>query len=544
MSAEVSDDAPPSDARSAPTETLRSTTSARVEKANRGLYLRFLLLLPVKSVLMLSFRWIGPYSPWIEDTTGVSEVDVSYIATVNSLLYALSPSLASLPVFQRFGHAKAFLVASGLSGVLLLVNGFPERPTYALLFTTLSVQGILGGFGTSTLNLAVSNEAPPAVLGRMIGMVELSWGLASLLGFPAVGLLLSVSSRAFFFGLSVFSFAIVGLNVVLQPRLLKMMQGSPYQYEATLEDDKEQCRLNEDSQHSSVDSQEASDSVAAQNAFWPRDGDSASEVDLDAVSEPQAAQGTARAWLHSFCRREILAFVTLATAVSSTGGAFFIIIGSWMEDQFSLTTKQFAAVSIVVGVAELMSEACVTLVSDKLGAYRAIVLGSGTNILCYTCMIFVEHMSHVWEGALLIFLIVFFFEFAIVNTFAAAVYSEDPTLLSSRLKVAVTSVATGAGLSIGSLVGAVLWSQAQGVGIGLFGVCCNVLCVLMVFLNWNHFEMYDPTAAKASSELALQQVDVELKGMDEIDGEKVSAQTGDSSTESVLDISKAPDETA
>ena len=81
--------------------------------------------------------------------------------------------------------------------------------------------------------------------------------------------------------------------------------------------------------------------------------------------------------------------------------------------------------------------------------------------------------------------------------------------------MAITSIATGSGLSLGALTGAAVWQAAEGLGLGLLGIGCNVFAILMILFNWKHFEMFDPKAVKETPGVSLKQATVELCGVND-----------------------------
>jgi predicted MFS family arabinose efflux permease len=51
-----------------------------------------------------------------------------------------------------------------------------------------------------------------------------------------------------------------------------------------------------------------------------------------------------------------------------------VVYGAWMEDRFGMTVTSLGAITLLFGVAELVAELGVALLSDRLGKRRAVAL--------------------------------------------------------------------------------------------------------------------------------------------------------------------------
>jgi MFS family permease len=143
------------------------------------------------------FTWIVP--PYAREAIGVSPRLIGLLLLAN----ALTVTLAQLPVTQlaegrRRALAMAVAAATFVAACLLVVGADLVAPVlaFAALLTAAVIVGVGECFHTTALMPLVADLAPPALRGRYMAAMGLSWWLG-LAAAPTLGTqLLSVSPRA------------------------------------------------------------------------------------------------------------------------------------------------------------------------------------------------------------------------------------------------------------------------------------------------------------------------------------------------------------
>ena len=157
----------------------------------------------------------------------------------------------------------------------------------------------------------------------------------------------------------------------------------------------------------------------------------------------------------------------------------FVVQGAWSKASFGANDAQLGQVFAMLGIAELIGSLGSTLLVDRVGKKRAVLVG----YLLTAVMMLMLPLS---EGNWLLFLPLYFlfdlcFEFAIVSSFPLA-SGVAPTVRGTVM--ALTVLILGVGRAVGSQLGTPLWSSYSiwansllGAGLVLIGV---LLCWALV----------------------------------------------------------------
>jgi DHA1 family inner membrane transport protein len=278
-----------------------------------------------KSVANTALRWIPPFLPTLEVAFGASTTQLTTILGASELA-----GLSTLAVGDHLdrGRERVVMVTSlGLVTVSSLIALTGSLVSFAVAFVVL----VLGVANYTVAGHAwISHRVVYRWRARAIGIFEISWALAMLIGAPIVAVLINrFGWRGPFVVLAVGS--MVGAFVVA-----RALPPSPLR------------RI-------------ASDPVS------PVGADPAAELHPDgALSDLRRRPAmTARAW-----------FVVSGSAFLALAGiSVFVISGSWLSDSFDVSTSGIGVVAMGFGAVELIASTSIATFADRLGKLRSTIAG-------------------------------------------------------------------------------------------------------------------------------------------------------------------------
>ncbi len=155
----------------------------------------------------------------------------------------------------------------------------------------------------------------------------------------------------------------------------------------------------------------------------------------------------------------------------------FVVYASWLQADFGATTEQIAFVFGLLGLVELAGSAGSALLVDRMGKRR-------TVLLAFAATAVVQVLLPLSSGRWLVFLPLFLlfdlcFEFAIVSVFPL-ISGIAPAARGTM--IALATAAIGLGRVIGSLIGPTLWQQFGFVANGLLAGALTLLGVVICYL--------------------------------------------------------------
>jgi predicted MFS family arabinose efflux permease len=174
------------------------------------------------------------------------------------------------------------------------------------------------------------------------------------------------------------------------------------------------------------------------------------------------------------------------SAVLATGLNFFaamhvlIMYGGWLHREYGLGPAQLGTVALLAGLADLCGSGLVSLVSDRLGKRRSVLLGTSGALLAYLLLPFLN--TSVAAAVASIVLARFCFEFTIVSNIP--LLSEQVPV--QRGKVLTLSVASGLiGNTLAGLTGPWAYTRYGVWGLGPVAalVAASALAVVARFVR-------------------------------------------------------------
>jgi predicted MFS family arabinose efflux permease len=280
----------------------------------------------VRTVLNTGYRMIYPFLPVFARSLGVDIRTMSLALTVRATAGALGPLLA--PFSDRKGRRFGMLLGIGLfasgAAVPLLGSRF-------FLFTAALVLMTIGKYAFDpSMQALLGDRIPYARRGTVLALTELGWALAFILGVPAAGFLITrFGWRAPFLGLACLGFAALAVVRAAFPGV----------------------------QHPGPSSRKV------ENGRSPR----------------SERPGHFRSFRTVFTSAASLAGLAVMAMVSAANESVNVVFGVWLEDSFGLKIAALAAASAVIGISEFGGESLVAVSVDRVGKFRAVLVGLAGN---------------------------------------------------------------------------------------------------------------------------------------------------------------------
>jgi predicted MFS family arabinose efflux permease len=160
------------------------STEQRVQSAVSAGALGMILL--SRTTINSSFRIVYPFLPVISRGLGVPLMAVSFLLTLRALVGLSSPLLG--PLSDRYGRRSLMLAGLGMLAVgAALIAGWP---TYGVAIVAFVLFGLSKTAYDPAMQAYLSDAVPYHRRGWVLGVTELSWSAAWLLGVPAAGFLI------------------------------------------------------------------------------------------------------------------------------------------------------------------------------------------------------------------------------------------------------------------------------------------------------------------------------------------------------------------
>ena len=265
-------------------------------------------------IIYTPIRMVGPFLPAFARGLGVDLATISLAITASMSTSALAPFLA--PIAERRGRRVGMLVGCALftAGALVLMLWHSVTAFFLMLFLINLGNNVF----SPAMQAYLGDRTSYSQRGRVIGLTELSWALAFILGIPLIGVLI----QAFGWQSPFIAFFIAGVAITaLIAWALPTEKSAPHLEE----------------------------------------NDLLSHIRL-VLKSPAAVCGL----LMGVC---ILAGNTTVS----------LVFGAWMEDSFHLQAAALGLVASAIGFSELGGEALVALAGDRLGKRRLLLGGLLAN---------------------------------------------------------------------------------------------------------------------------------------------------------------------
>ncbi len=343
------------------------------------------VLIGARLVLNTAFRVVYPLLPVLAAALGVSLEQVSLLVTVQVGATLLSP-LGGL-ITDRYGDRVTLL--AGLSIFTLGATICAPATSLSVFLLGYSLIGLGTALFMPAMQTYASNRSTYGQRGRVLGLLELSWAAAALVGVTGLTMLVQLGG-----GWALAGWVMAGM-AALMTLLTACLPASPQPVRSASTEDAGAVPI------------------------------------LSALRLPGVSAGLALIFLQLFAVELI-----------------FVVYGSWLSSAFRATTEQLGLIFGLLGLVELVGASAATLWTDRLGKRRAVLSGfSGVGLL----MLLLPLSEGNWFFFLGLFLLFdLCFEFAIVSTFPLM---SGLSRNARGSIMALTVVAIGLGRISGSLLG-------------------------------------------------------------------------------------------
>jgi DHA1 family inner membrane transport protein len=340
-------------------------------------------------LLNTSRRFAYPFAPILSRGLGVSLTAVTSIIAVNQATAVMGMFFG--PIADRLGYR--FMM---MCGVCLLVLGMLWAgflPSYAVVMAALLMAGLGKTIFDPAIQAYVGREISYRRRGLAIGFLEMSWAGSTLLGIPAIALLIN------WMGWQAPFLAMGGMGLMGLVLLWFLIP-----------------------------------------------------VDLHPRKAIRTQDVFGLAWRQLMQDRSAVGALGYAFFISVANDNLFVVYGAWLEDSFDISIVALGLGTSIIGLAELCGESMTASFSDRLGLKRSVKTGLILTVLCYLLLPFVgKNLASALAGIFLIFLS---FEFMIVTSISLCTEllpAYRATMMSAFFATA------GVGRMLGALIGGGIW---------------------------------------------------------------------------------------
>jgi predicted MFS family arabinose efflux permease len=218
-----------------------------------------------------------------------------------------------------------------------------------------------------------------------------------------------------------------------------------------------------------------------------------------AAGRPPASGSVLRSlmptWRNLLRRRPVLVLLAASTLLMASIEIPFIVYGAWLESSFGLSLSTLGLASMAIGAAEAVAEFGTTVITDRLGKRRSVLLGLAGLTGSLLLLPFLAGMGLALAMSGLVAAILCF-EFSIVSLLPVA------TELVPEARASLLSLNVMA-LSLGRIAGATsggwLWQwQPEGIGLqSVAGAACALLAALLLWRGMSEIRGAAPLAREA-----------------------------------------------
>jgi predicted MFS family arabinose efflux permease len=391
------------------------------DKSSGRLALTIAVSIVCRTALNTARRFIYPFAPDLSRTLGVPLTAVTGLIAANWATNLLG--LVFGPLADRFGYRRMMIIGMALLTAGMLVGGmFP-------FFAVLAASQILCGLGKSVFDPAVqayvSARVPYRRRGLAVGFLETAWAASTLVGIPAVALLIDRAGwRAAFFALS--ASGLLGMLLMLAVTPSEHRQSPPP---------------------------------------FRR---------LDFMTGIRFVLWNRTAW-------GVAGYAFLFNVAMDN---LFVVYGVWLEEAFQLGLLAMGIGTSIIGAAELAGEFLTAGLADRVGLKRASIGGVALCVLTYAGLPFVATTLPFAMGALFVHFCIFEMTIVTILSLATELLPESRATL-----ISVYYAAAGLGRVGGALLGGPVWLAGGIVATGLVsaGITALALTALVIGLRgWKH----------------------------------------------------------
>jgi predicted MFS family arabinose efflux permease len=402
--------------------------------------------LTAKLLVDTSVQIFNPYLPIVSGGLGVSVVAMGRLVGLRNGMGLLAPFFGSLA--DRIGHRLVLqlgLLLGGIGSILIALDlGYP------VLVTAMIMTGLGISIYAPNLHAYVSSKLHYTRRSRIMGIIEYSWALASIIGLSLSGFLIDTLgwNAPFFFigcGMLLFAALFTTIPVQIEPR-----NGSKEGVSVRISPGREKM-------------------PGTTHQWMGRLSGGFSDGFRKAI-----------AGLAGFFRLGPNARSAWA-AIAVTGLNFYAIThilishGAWLTADYQVSASTLGLIALVMGCFDWAASISVSVFGDRIGKRRSVSIGIAGALMGFLLLPFLN-VSLVLATASII-IPRFFFEFAIVSNFP--LLSEQ--VPEQRGKILSLSISSGLlGTTIAGVTGPWAWEQFGVWGLGPVSLVCAIVSFVLI----------------------------------------------------------------
>jgi predicted MFS family arabinose efflux permease len=174
-----------------------------------------------------------------------------------------------------------------------------------------------------------------------------------------------------------------------------------------------------------------------------------------------------------------------AWGIGAANDLFFVVSGAWFEQVFHLSVLEVGFSATVIGIAELLGESLTSLIGDRLGLARAIILGLIGSGVSYALLPLAGQV--LTFALIMLFVMALSVEFTIVTalSFATEILPDARATMMSGFMFAISLGRVG-----GALGGGLLWRTGGMWAICLVAASISGLVAIMFWWGRQHHLRY------------------------------------------------------
>jgi len=373
--------------------SLRQRGAEVVAKSRASFKTQLVIIIFSRTAINTAHRIIYPFLPALARGLGISLGVAGTLITARLVAGLAAPFLG--PVADRYPRrsvmeiALLILVAAGV-----LLAGFGTLVTATVAF---GLYGLAKVVHDPSVYAFVGDTVPYHRRGRVVGIIELAWSAAWLIGVPLAGFLIEgFGWRAPWSVLAVLG--LVGLGVT--------RFGLPLSRSATPQ-----------------------------------------------TSDARLLPSLVRVWRSLLARRHVVLLLCISLLISMALEIPFIVYGAWLETAFGLSLGALGLASVVVGLAEATAELGTTAFTDRLGKKRSVLLGL---LGLAASLVALPSLAQLGLAGALggVVLVMLTFEFGIVSLMPVATETA-PDARATMISLNITAFSLGR--MVGAVAGGWLW---------------------------------------------------------------------------------------
>ncbi len=368
-----------------------------------------------------------PFLPEFSRGLGVPLEALVLLMAARSAISILAPLVGGLS--DRFGRRTIMYIS--LAGFSLVMFGVSIFPIFIIFAIAMLLEGLFKFLFDATIYAYIGDRVPYERRGLVIGIIEIAWSGAFLIGMPLIGWLMS-------------------------RRLVNAWQ-APFPLLGAA-------------------------GLIGVVALW-------FSLPHDRPQGKKSNKSIRTGWASILKNRNAMAALAVGLLMSAASENLNVVLGIWLESYYGLSLAALGLSTAVIGVAELVGEGGVIGLVDRIGKKRAIIIGALGSAFSYFVLPLIA--NELVGGLIGLFLTFVTFEFTIVATLpmmTEAVPGARASLMS------LNSAGHSLGRMGGALIGNWLFGLGFFWN-GAFGALANILAAAILILWVHDSDETQPAAA-------------------------------------------------